>query len=90
VVGGTALLYTFFDAIVERISLNSAAFVRILHSFPGPFDSSMTNALIVLALAGLGAYIIRRMVRHAHTGRGVDLGSLSTGWIAEHRREEPR
>jgi hypothetical protein len=50
----------------------------------------MTNALIVLALAGLGAYIIRRMVRHAHTGRGIDLGSLSTGWIAEHRREEPR
>jgi hypothetical protein len=50
----------------------------------------MTNALIVLALAGVGAYIIRRMLRHASTGRGIDLGSLSTGWIAEHRREEPR
>jgi hypothetical protein len=70
--------------------LNSSAFVRILHSFSEFLGSSMTNALIVLALAGVGAYIIRRMLRHASTGRGIDLGSLSTGWIAEHRREEPR
>jgi hypothetical protein len=87
--GRHALLYTFFNAFDERFSLNSAAFIRILHSFTGP-DFSMTNALIVLALASVGAYLIRRALRHTPTGRGIDVGSLSTAWIAEQRREEPR
>jgi hypothetical protein len=50
----------------------------------------MTNALIIVALAGVGAYLVRRVLRAAPAGRGIDLGAVSTGWIAEHRREEPR
>jgi len=53
----------------------------------------MTNALIVFALAGVGvgAYIVHRVLRiTTPAGRGIDLGSVSTGWIAEHRREDPR
>lgn len=50
----------------------------------------MTNALIVIALAGFGAYLVRRVLRHSPSGRGIDVGAVSTGWIAEHRREEPR
>jgi hypothetical protein len=50
----------------------------------------MTNALIVVALAGVGAYIVRRVLRAATPGRGIDVGTVSTGWIAEHRREDPR
>jgi hypothetical protein len=50
----------------------------------------MTNALIVVALAGVGAYLVRRVLRYSPPGRGIDVGPVSTGWIAEHRREEPR
>jgi hypothetical protein len=50
----------------------------------------MANALIVMALAGVGAYLLRRAVRSHSTARGIDVGAVSTGWIAEHRREEPR
>ena len=50
----------------------------------------MANALIVMALAGVGAYLIRRVVRSHAAARGIDVGALSTVWIAEHRREEPR
>jgi hypothetical protein len=50
----------------------------------------MTNALIVVALAGVGAYLVRRVLRAPSADRGIDVGTLSTGWIAEHRREEPR
>lgn len=50
----------------------------------------MTNALIVVALAGVGAYLVTRVLRHLHPARGIDVGPVSTGWIAEHRREEPR
>lgn len=49
----------------------------------------MTNALIVVALAGFGAYLVHRVLR-SPSGRGIDVGAVSTGWIAEHRREEPR
>lgn len=50
----------------------------------------MTNVFIVVALAGVGAYLVRRALRHAAGSRGIDVGPLSTGWIAEHRRDEPR
>ena len=50
----------------------------------------MTNVLIVLALAGFGAYLVLRLLRHSPPGRGIDVGAVSTGWVAEHRREEPR
>ncbi|MGH9349350.1 MAG: hypothetical protein ACRD26_19005, partial [Vicinamibacterales bacterium] len=50
----------------------------------------MINALIVVALAGVGAYLVSRVVRPAHPRRGIDVGAVSTSWIAEHRREEPR
>jgi hypothetical protein len=50
----------------------------------------MTNALIVVALAAAGAYLVRRAIRDTPLGRGIDVGPVSTGWIAEHRREEPR
>ena len=50
----------------------------------------MANALIVMALAGVGAYLISRAVRSHTASRGIDVGAVSTGWIAEHRREEPR
>jgi hypothetical protein len=29
-------------------------------------------------------------VRASMAGRGIDVGAVSTGWIAEHRRDEPR
>lgn len=50
----------------------------------------MINALIVVALAGVGTYLVSRVVRPAHPGRCIDVGAVSTSWIAEHRREEPR
>jgi hypothetical protein len=30
------------------------------------------------------------VLRYSPPGRGIDVGPVSTGWIAEHRREEPR
>jgi hypothetical protein len=50
----------------------------------------MTNALIVAALAGVGAYLVRRVLGAQAAARGIDVGAVSTGWIAEHQREEPR
>jgi len=49
----------------------------------------MTQFFIVLAVAAAGAYLVRRAWPHAPARRGIDVGTLSTGWIAEHRREEP-
>lgn len=72
------------------ISLNSSAHVLILLSLPAIAPHRMTNALIVVALAGLGVYLVRRVLRHLPLERGIDVGAVSTGWIAEHRREEPR
>jgi hypothetical protein len=47
--------------------------------------------LIVLAAAGAGAYLVRRTLRRTTPPRRpIDVGAVSTGWIAEHRREEPR
>ena len=43
-----------------------------------------------MALAGVAAYVIRLAVRSHAESRGIDVGAVSTGWIAEHRREEPR
>lgn len=48
----------------------------------------MANALIVVALVGVGAYLMHRLLRGPST-RGLDIGVLSDGWIAERRREEP-
>jgi flagellar biogenesis protein FliO len=48
----------------------------------------MTNALIVVALVVVGAYVLRRVLRSPPT-RGIDISALSDGWIAERRREEP-
>lgn len=50
----------------------------------------MTNALIVVALVLAGAYLAWRAIRETPVGRGIDVGPLSTNWIAEQRREEPR
>jgi hypothetical protein len=50
----------------------------------------MANTLIVVALAGVGAYLVSRVLRGSSAGRGIDVGAVSTSWIAEHRREEPR
>lgn len=50
----------------------------------------MTNLLIVFALAGVGVYLVSRALRQAAGSRGIDVGPVSTGWIAEHRREDPR
>lgn len=50
----------------------------------------MTNALLVVALAVIGAYLAWRALHDTSLGRGIDVGPLSTNWIAEQRREEPR
>jgi hypothetical protein len=50
----------------------------------------MTQILVVIVLAGVGAYLVRRALRPAPSARGVDVSPLSTGWIAEHRRNDPR
>lgn len=50
----------------------------------------MANALIVVALAAVGAYLVHRAMRASMAGRGIDVGAVSTGWIAEHRRDDPR
>jgi hypothetical protein len=58
----------------------------------------MTNTLIIVAIAVAGLYLLRRALRDTplarfrsgHAGRGIDVGPVSTGWIAEHRSEEPR
>jgi hypothetical protein len=50
----------------------------------------MTQALIVVALALAGAYLVRRALGHVPAARGIDVGAVSSSWIAEHRREEPR
>jgi hypothetical protein len=52
----------------------------------------MTQVFIVVAIAAAaaGAYVLRRALRAAPANRGIDVGTVSTGWIAEHRREEPR
>ena len=50
----------------------------------------MANVFMIVALAGVGAYLVRRVLRAAPETRGIDLGAVSHGWIAEHRREEPR
>jgi hypothetical protein len=49
----------------------------------------MANAFIVAALAAAGAYLLRRALRVSSASRGIDVGAVSTGWITEHRREEP-
>ena len=49
----------------------------------------MTQAFIVVALAAAGAYLVRRALRDASARRAIDVGAVSSGWIAEHRREEP-
>jgi hypothetical protein len=78
-----------YTKISERLCLNSAADVRILLSLLEYRDLAMSNALIFLALASVGAYLVGRVLRSSPT-RGIDVGALSSGWIAEHRREEPR
>ena len=51
----------------------------------------MTNVLLVVALAGVGAYLLLRLLRGTSAARGsIDVGFVSTGWLAEQRREEPR
>jgi hypothetical protein len=50
----------------------------------------MGQALILAALAAAGVYLVRRALFPASAGRGIDVGAVSDGWIAEHRREEPR
>jgi hypothetical protein len=50
----------------------------------------MVNLLIVVALAALGVYLVGRVLRASMAGRGIDAGTVSTGWIADHRREDPR
>ena len=70
------------------LCLNSAADVLILLSLPLEPHISMANALIVVALVGIGAYVVHRLLRSPST-RGIDIGVLSDGWIAERRREEP-
>ena len=50
----------------------------------------MANVFMFVALAGVGAYLVRRVLRSSSDARGIDVGALSHGWIAEHRREEPR
>ena len=64
--------------------------VLILLSLPGFPTTSMANVLIVLALASVSAYLVRRALRASRTERGIDVGPVSTNWIAERRREEPR
>jgi hypothetical protein len=50
----------------------------------------MPNVLMLVALAAVGAYLVFRIMRTSVASRGIDLGAVSTGWIHEHRREEPR
>jgi hypothetical protein len=51
---------------------------------------SMANALIVVALTGVAAYLVRRVLSASAAARGIDAGAVSTNWIAEHRRDESR
>jgi hypothetical protein len=50
----------------------------------------MTNALLIVALIVVGAYLAWRTMRDTPLGHGIDVGPLSTNWLAEQRREEPR
>lgn len=50
----------------------------------------MANVLLAIALVGVGAYLVRRILRLGAASRGLDAGTLSHAWIAEQRREEPR
>jgi len=50
----------------------------------------MTQVLLVVALAAAGVYLLRRAISPTPASRAIDVGPVSTGWIAEHRREEPR
>ena len=80
-----------FIPLCEMLCLNSPTDVLILCLVvPHNRHTSMTNVLIVVALAGVGAYLVRRVLRASSDTRGIDVGALSHGWIAEHRREEPR
>jgi len=48
--------------------------------------------LIVLGIAVVGlvlVYIVRRLMRHSHPDRALDLGAVSTRWLSELRRDEP-
>jgi hypothetical protein len=75
--------------ILVSLSLQCDARVRILHSLPEIHVNPMTQVFIAVAVAA-GAYLLVRARRHAIAARGIDVGTVSTGWIAEHRREEPR
>jgi hypothetical protein len=44
-------------------------------------------ALIVLLVAGVIVYAVRRVSRH--DTRMFDLGAVSTRWLSELRRDEP-
>jgi hypothetical protein len=45
------------------------------------------GALIVLLVAGVIVYAVRRVSRH--DTRMFDLGAVSTRWLSELRRDEP-
>ena len=46
----------------------------------------MSHVLLVVALAAVGAYVVRFF--WPAQARDIDVGAVSNGWIAEHRREE--
>lgn len=52
----------------------------------------ITTPLLALALAAVAVlllYVIRRVVRHGHPSKSLDLGAVSTRWLSELRRDEP-
>ena len=87
-VWGTSPLYTQSRKVQLELDRGTCAYFC---RFPFLQDGKpMTSALIVVALAGISAYLVRRVLRVAPMDRGIDVGPLSTGWIAEQRRQEPR
>jgi len=49
----------------------------------------MTQALLVAAVVAAGVYVFRRALSDSGSRRRrIDVGAVSHGWIAEHRRED--
>lgn len=47
---------------------------------------TIVAAIVVTLIAGVLLFTLRRL---AHRERPFDLGAVSTGWLADQRRDEP-
>jgi hypothetical protein len=49
----------------------------------------MTSTLVAVIVFTLIAGVLFTLRRLSHRGRSFDLGAVSTGWLADLRRDEP-